>query len=54
MKNTRLFSWLMVLLILAIGCTPASLPKETDDQGAPQYFGTGGEHSVRPDDEKDG
>ena len=54
MKNTRLFSWLLVLLTLAIGCTPAVLPTGNEEQSTPQFFGTGGEHSVRPDDEKDG
>lgn len=54
MKNTRIFCGLFMITILTIACTPASLPSDNSNPDTPLYYGTGGEHSVRPDNEKDG
>jgi len=49
----------IVLLVLSLivglisSCTPVEIAGDSEAQYPPPIYGTGGEHSVEPDNEKD-
>lgn len=50
------FTFLSMLLLLGIicSCTPNAISADREVQKAPTIYGTGGEQSAEPDNEKDG
>lgn len=53
MKLKTTFLSLMLLLCIVCSCTPNSGIPDNDTNKATTIYGTGGEHSAEPDNEKD-
>lgn len=45
--------YLSLTLVLLAACTPTPNTTENSEYKAPSIYGTGGEHSAEPDNEKD-
>lgn len=54
MKTKITFFSLLLLLGIISSCTPTSINSDREVQKAPTIYGTGGEQSAEPDNEKDG
>ncbi len=53
MKTKITFLGLVLLTSLFTSCTPDLLTVDSKSQKTPPIYGTGGEHSAEPDNEKD-
>lgn len=53
MKTKLIYLSLACLIGLLASCTPTPLDKETNVHKSPTIYGSGGEHSTEPDNEKD-
>ncbi|MCB0465557.1 MAG: hypothetical protein KDC78_07765 [Aequorivita sp.] len=53
MKTKIIFTGLVLFASLFTNCTPNALTAEDNAQQHPTIYGTGGEHSAEPDNDKD-
>lgn len=53
MKTKLIYLGLSCYLGILTSCTPTPTTIESDAHKAPIIYGTGGEHSTEPDNEKD-
>lgn len=54
MKTTLKILRILLLFGAISSCTPNPIISDTTVQNAPSIYGTGGEQSAEPDNEKDG
>ncbi len=54
MKTKFVFLSLLLVVSLMSSCNPIEIAEDSEMQNLPTVYGTGGEHSVEPDNEKDG
>ncbi|MBK5214559.1 MAG: hypothetical protein JJE55_12965 [Flavobacteriaceae bacterium] len=53
MKTKLIYLSLVCFIGLIASCTPTPLNNESNAHKAPTIYGTGGEHSAEPDNDKD-